>query len=48
MRKALAARLGGQVGSHVRLSVARFAARRGQTVIAQQHLGGALELVAID
>jgi len=48
MRKALAARRGGIVGAHVRLSAARFAARRGQTAIAQQHLDRALELVPID
>jgi DNA-binding CsgD family transcriptional regulator len=48
MRKALAARRGGIVGAHVRQSAAWFAARRGQTAIAQQHLDRALELVAID
>ena len=48
MHKALAARRGGIAGANVRLSAARFAARRGQKAIAQQHLHRALELVAID
>jgi DNA-binding CsgD family transcriptional regulator/tetratricopeptide (TPR) repeat protein len=48
IRKALAARRGGHVGADVRLSAARLAARRGQTVIAQQHLDRALELAPID
>ena len=47
-RKALAARRGGIAGAHVRQSAARFAARRGQTAIAQQHLDRALELGPID
>jgi DNA-binding CsgD family transcriptional regulator len=47
-RKALAARRGSTVGADVRQSAARFASRRGQTAIAQQHLDRALELVPID
>jgi hypothetical protein len=48
LRQALAARRGGFVGANVRLFAARFAARRGQPAIAQQHLDRALELVTID
>jgi DNA-binding CsgD family transcriptional regulator/tetratricopeptide (TPR) repeat protein len=48
MRKALAARHGGLDGAVVRLYAARLAARRGQTVVAQQHLDRARELVPID
>jgi len=47
-REALAARRGSIVGADVRYSAARFAARRGQLAIAQQHLDRAVELAPID
>jgi len=48
LRDALSSRRVGLAGARVRHGAARLAARRGEAVVAQQHLDRALELVPID